>query len=232
MVDVINTILDILLPRRCPLCGKVVYGRETFICAKCLLQLPIVAIPDIYDNTLTRTFWHLLPIEKGWYMMHYTAHNPLILSPKFKHDIYTAMGVGRLLATYVPEDYFDDIDIIIPMPSTSKHIKRRQMNHIVVEAESMVKARGLDTPIATDIAERVSSQRSQIGLDIFERQQNVSATDFNIKHCERLNGKHILLMDDVMTTGSTLLALATVIMRHCHDVRFSIIVVAKAGDKH
>ena len=223
-------ILDFLLPRRCPLCGHLVGGSKTMLCAKCALETPFALENDTRDNELARLFWHILPVEKAFHLMHYLPDSPsaaLITAPKFNRRDDIAIGVGRLLAMHTPKEFFEDIDVIVPMPSYKKRLRQRGMNHIAIEVEAMLGELGLPIPVAGDAVKRIRYVKSQIGLAHGQRIGNVKSEDFEVRRPEMLEGRHILIVDDVITTGTSVYSLARAIMAECKGVRFSILAVAR-----
>lgn len=122
-------------------------------------------------------------------------------------------------------DFFDGIDALVPMPLHYLRRYKRGYNQCDYIAEGIRRVTGI--PVVNGVLKRVRNNPTQTHLQINEREQNV-ANIFRVVHPERLENKHILLIDDVMTTGSTLHA-ALQELQHIPGIRLSVFTIAYAG---
>ena len=122
-------------------------------------------------------------------------------------------------------NYFDGIDIIVPVPLHWKRRIKRGYNQSYYIAKGISEATGI--PVNTKIIKRIVNNPTQTHLSHSERQNNVNGI-FKLKKPELIEGKHVLLVDDVITTGATTIECAKSMMK-APDVRFSIISLAYAG---
>lgn len=162
---------------------------------------------DPYENEMARRFWILIPIEKAAALFYYFPHTKstrIILSFKYNGRWDTAEDMGRMAATeFNRQGFFDDIDVIVPVPITWRRKMRRgynQSNHIAIGVSQIT---GL--PIADKAVKRKVFKESQTKQDHFSRQENVKDV-FSLGDNNMIKGKHVLVIDDVVTTGSTIIS--------------------------
>ena len=217
-------ILDFISPRQCAVCGCRLSPTERSLCSVCLLHLPRTTYqfsPE--DNPMAQLFWYLIPIERAAALIYYEPHSEiaqLVYALKYRGRPDIGEDMGRLMANEMQmAHFFDDIDVLLPVPLSRKRLRQRGYN----QSEEL--ARGISDvthlPIVTNAVRRKHFVKSQTHLTRFERQENV--TDMFELHDDRqLKGHHVLLVDDICTTGATLIACAEV-MRHIEGIRLSIL---------
>ncbi len=203
-------LLDIISPRQCVVCGERLSPTERSICSVCMLHLPRTTYqftPE--DNPMAQLFWHLAPIDRAAALIFYEPHSEIahiIYQLKYGQRPDIGEDMGRLMAVELQyARYFEGIDFLIPVPLTKKRLCHRGYN------QSHQLARGIQQithiPINTEVLFRQHFQQSQTHLSRQERQTNVADT-FEVRNIETLIGRHVLLIDDICTTGATLIACA------------------------
>ena len=219
-----SRILDFISPRQCVVCGQRLAPTERSLCSVCLLHLPRTTYqftPD--DNPMVQLFWHLTPIRHAAALLFYEPRSEIariVYDLKYHDRPDIGEDMGRLMANEMQmAHFFDDIDVLLPVPLSRKRLRQRGYN----QSEEL--ARGISDvthlPIVTNAVRRKHFVKSQTQLTRFERQENV--TDMFELHDDRqLKGHHVLLVDDICTTGATLIACAEV-MRHIEGIRLSIL---------
>jgi len=197
---------------------------EEDICSVCNMHLPRTGFHEHpYDNPMAKMFWGIVPIECATALFYYAAHSDtshLIYSLKYYARPDIGVALGRLAANeLVGTGFFDGIDIIMPIPLARKRRRERGYN----QSEEIAKgiSRITNIPIMTNIVERIWFKQSQTHLCRWERQENVAGVFRLLKAAERLSGKHILIVDDVVTTGSTIIA-CTDAFKNVEGVKFSV----------
>lgn len=219
--------LDFLCPRHCVVCGKVLSPTEQSLCGVCLLHLPRTTFqftPD--DNAVAQLFWGQLPVERAAALMYYEPRSELAqLLYQLKYNQRPDIGedVGRIMAQEMQmAHFFDGIDVLVPVPLSRKRLRQRGYN------QSEMLARGIreitHLPIDTRAVRREHFRKSQTFLTRQERRENVEGI-FRLRRAKRLEGRHVLLIDDVCTTGATLIACGEAI-RHVPGIRISILTLA------
>ena len=134
--------------------------------------------------------------------------------------------MGRMMAEELKAtSFFDGIDLIVPIPLSRKKERQRGYNQSEWIAWGISEATGIPTDTTSVV--RTKSNPSQTTLDHRQRRENVRDI-FAVRHPGSLEGRHILLVDDVITTGATMLSCAETIARACR-VRFSVLSLAWAG---
>ncbi len=221
---IFRRILDFASPRACRMCGGRLSFSEEYVCMGCLASLPLTRYHlDPYENRLARIFWGRIPIERAASLFFYqpnTKSGSIIHDIKYNNQPRMAYFLGRVMAkAIISSGFFDGIDIIIPIPLSKK--RQRQRGYNQSERIALGVSAITDIEVRTDIVKRIKDNVSQTSLSTIERRENVSGI-FALEKQEDLKGKHILLIDDVMTTGATLTACAEMILE-AGDVRFSIL---------
>ena len=202
---------------------------EEVLCVRCQADLPRVRTVSFEENDIARIFWGLVPIEKGISFFHYTPHPPyrrILFELKYHNHPEVGKTMGRIMAEELKAtSFFDGIDLIVPIPLSRKKERQRGYNQSDWIAWGISEATGIPTDTTSVV--RTKSNPSQTTLDHRQRRENVRDI-FAVRHPESLEGRHILLVDDVITTGATMLSCAETIARACR-VRFSVLSLAWAG---
>lgn len=240
-LSLLGNIIDFLLPRYCAICDERLLGTEEMLCATCLQDLPITPTWEApYENNMAKMFWGRIPIKKCAALFYYHSHsNPsyIIYKLKYHHRPDTGNYLGRLIASKgIESDFFKDIDAIIPIPITKSRRKTRGYN----QSEEI--ARGIQErthlPIITDAIRRVTFTESQTQKDRWQRLENVKHVfqlsdtyhDKDGKHpITDLAGKHLLIVDDVCTTGATLISCCEELQK-AGKMKFSITTIGWTHD--
>ena len=202
---------------------------EEVLCVRCQADLPRVRTVSFEENDIARIFWGLVPIEKGISFFHYTPHSPhsrILFELKYHNHPEVGKTMGRMMAEELKAtNFFNGIDLIVPIPLSRKKERQRGYNQSDWIAWGISEATGIPTDTTSVV--RTKSNPSQTTLDHRQRRENVRDI-FAVRHPESLVGRHILLVDDVITTGATMLSCAETIARACR-VRFSVLSLAWAG---
>ena len=179
-----------------------------------------------YDNAVSQLFWGQLPVERAAALFFYEPHSEtaqLLYQLKYNQRPDIGEDMGRVMAQEMQlARYFDDIDVLLPVPLSLKRLRQRGYN------QSEMLARGISDitrlPIDTRAVCRDHFHQSQTSLTRLERRGNVEDI-FRLRHPKRLEGRHVLLIDDVCTTGATLMACGEAI-RHIPGIRISVLTLA------
>lgn len=203
--------LDIVAPRTCVSCGCRLAVTEEVLCSVCNSHLPRTNFHENpYDNPLVRLFWGQLPIERATAFFFYTPHSAtsrIIYSLKY-HD-WPEIGVvmGRQVANeIVATGFFDGIDGLLAVPLARKRRRQRGYNQSEMIVKGINEVTGIQ--VMRKIVSRSSFMRSQTQLGYWERRENVAGAFVLKEKKDNLEGKHLLLVDDVVTTGATIMACA------------------------
>ena len=228
----LRRILDFIAPRQCNICGKRLAYNEELICAACNMHLPRTMFSaNAYDNPMAQLFWGQLPIERAAAWFYFEPHSE-VSRMIYKLKYGDRPDYGCLMGQYLAEDFqndgfFDGIDAIVPIPISRKRKRGRGYNQCEYIAKGIAEVTSL--PVRKDIVKRKSFRESQTHMNWWERHENVEDA-FTLKDPEWVKGKHLLIVDDVLTTGATILSCARELCRE-GNVKISIATIGFAG-KH
>ena len=205
-----HRLLDLISPRLCVVCGQRLTVSEETICSKCNLHLPRTGFQqDPYENEMAKLFWHQIPIERATALFYYEAHSEtanILYELKYKSHPEIGEVMGRMMAKELqPFGFFDEIDGIVPVPLAKKRLRQRGYNQSLEIARGISEMTGL--PIYNKVVRRNAFEGSQTNKGRWERNENVESV-FELKDATAIQGKHILIVDDVVTTGATVIACA------------------------
>ncbi len=227
----ITRILDFISPRLCVVCGHRLAPTERSLCSVCLFHLPRTDFHQKpLDNPMAQLFWGLAPIEKAAALFYYHPHSEtaqLVYRLKYNNRPDIGEDMGRIMANELQAaDFFSDIDVLLPVPLASKRLRQRGYNQSEQLAIGISDITHL--PIVSKALRRKHFQQSQTTLNRWQRQENVTDT-FQLKEEHLLQGKHVLLIDDICTTGATLIACANV-LKDIEDIRISVLTLGFTKD--
>ena len=227
-----NHIWRFLMPPRCIVCKRPLGEGEKYICTPCMMHVPLTHIHGERGNGFERLFWMKLPIERASAFMSYTQEEnsrKLLMAAKFFSHPDIGVYLGEIMADdLLDTDFFDGIDFIVPVPLHKKRFQERGYNQSEQLARGVANLTHL--PINTTAVVRSRYAQTQSCQRFQDRAANVKDA-FSLAHPEEIQGKHILIIDDVITSGSTITACATAAAA-AEGVRISILAFALAGSHH
>lgn len=218
---------DYIFPDQCRLCGRVLQrGLENHICTWCLLNLPRTGYRSGNDHPAAQTFWGRCPFEHVMASLVYRRRNPaqrLIHDLKYHQSRDAGLFLGKLLGQdLMKTGILDPGNILIPVPLHPAKEKKRGYNQSRVICDGILSV--CRASIDDTILRRAIARESQTRRGRFDRFTNSEGL-FQLADNESLQGKTILLIDDVITTGATLEACAQV-LSEVQGIRMSAAAVA------
>lgn len=226
----LNDFVSLAFPHICVSCGKSLYKKEHTICAYCAYHLPKTNFHLDNDNPISKIFWGRVTIysaaafygfNKGGKVQH------LIHQLKYRGQKNIGVAVGKLYGYELKNcSNFNTVTTIIPVPLHPKKQKKRGYNQSDGFAEGLAESMNVDADLKTlyrDVESETQTKKSR-----FSRWQNVE-TIFQLRDTKAIEGKHILLVDDVITTGATLEACAHTLLQ-APGVKVSIATIAYAAN--
>jgi ComF family protein len=201
----LSDFVSLLLPQLCPACGESLMAGENVICTDCRFTLPFTNFHLQPDNIVARQFWGKVDLQ-GAYALYYFAKGGKVqnLMHHFKYKGMQQIGVllGNMAGEQlVKSNIFNSVNVIIPVPLHKKRLKERGYNQSTCFANGL--AQKLNAVVDDDNLVRVKSTETQTHKSRFLRFENMQEV-FKVLNPEKLMDKHVLLVDDVITTGSTL----------------------------
>ena len=227
-----SRLVDLIAPRACVVCGGRLGIHEFFLCGSCNLQLPRTNYADNpYENDMARLFWGQLPVERCAALFFYqggSGPSQILYELKYKNHPEIGEFFGRMIAEeWNDTGFFEGIDLIVPVPLAKERQRQRGYN------QSLHIARGIGSvtrlPIVTNAVSREQFVESQTQKDRWQRNENVEGC-FRLNDGSALKGRHVLLVDDVVTTGATICSCGREMLK-AGDVRFSILTSGCAKSK-
>ena len=203
-------LLNLLYPNLCAACNSYLSEKEKVICISCELKLPHTNYHLNKENPIMKKFWGRLPLihAASFYLFLKTGRvQQLMHQLKYRRNTAVGERVGQLYAHQLSHDnvLFAQADLIIPIPLHYKKLRQRGYNQSDYFAKGL--AENMNIPWTNELIERVVNTDSQTGKNRVQRWENVENI-FKLKELDAFVDKHIILVDDVVTTGSTLEACA------------------------
>lgn len=227
--EIINQVIDAFFPKTCPVCGELM-DEKAIMCNDCLASLEKARLGDHQDNVLVRRFWKKVNVDSGVSVLRYRPDSKvsdLLMQIKYGGRPQLATAMGRWMAT------LDDVrevvggaDCIVPVPLTEKRLRERGYNQSECLAHGISEVLGI--PVRTDLVKRVKFSMSQTRLTSEQRLENVSGVFQRIAETANEHLSNVVIVDDVITTGATMMAVADALKA---DV-VSVLSLALAGNYH
>lgn len=203
-MNLLSDLKELLLPRLCPVCGKLLMESEDVLCAFCAVQLPRYRITNIEDNPLLRMIWDKANVRKATTFLTYNRFSPyhnLVIEFKFHGKSNLAVKLGRWAAMEAEQlGFWEGVDALVPVPLTRMRRFRRGYNQAERLAQGMSEVTGL--PVV-NLIKRTKNRTPQSRLSGEVRLKNAEGI-YRATIPEGWRGKRLVLVDDVMTTGATL----------------------------
>jgi len=198
-------IIGLLFPELCNACGTHLYYGEKEICTKCLYDLPYTDYHRHRENRVAKQLWGRLPVDAATAMLYFkkgTKVQNLMHALKYKGKTEVGVKLGNLLSEKLKSsEAYKEIDFIIPVPLHPAKEKIRGYNQSEFIAKGIAEV--LAAEISTTHLVRTKITESQTKKSRYTRFENMQEV-FRVNKKEELANKHVLLVDDVITTGATL----------------------------
>ncbi len=212
MMTLIEDFISLFFPRVCNACEAPLMHNEEIICMSCLFHLPKTNFHQDQENPVSRLFWGRVNIHAAAAFYYFRKGSKIQhLMHQFKYKGHKEVGVfiGDLYGDELKKSpCFNTVNVVIPVPLHRKKIKKRGFNQS--ERFAMGLSQSMKIDLVTSVLVRKTASETQTKKTKFRRWENVKEI-FDIEQAETLEGKHLLLVDDVITTGSTIEACATVL---------------------
>lgn len=221
----VNDCINILFPAECHICGNVLASHEKFVCSSCLQSLPRTGYHRNLRNPMEEKFAGWFPFLSATGHFFYSKDSALSrLIQDLKYRNFPSIGemLGELVAKELfPTGYFNDIDVIVPLPMYFWKKARRGYNQTEKIASGIGRSAGIEV---VDSLKMVRSRKTQTSLSDSQRRLN-AVNLFKVKGNVDLNDKGVLLVDDICTTGATLGSAAKALTDTFPRIRLSLFVL-------
>jgi ComF family protein len=220
---------SMFFPDTCTGCNEALLGTEEILCTNCLASLPTtdhVLFPEnnpVYERLLGR-----IKVKQAMAYLYFSKEGMvqnMLHKLKYHNRKDVGFRIGAVLAEAMKKsNQLYEYDLIIPVPLHETRLRRRGYNQSTCFAEGI--AEGLGIPINEHVIERLTATNTQTHKSRIKRWENVN-TVFSLKDTEAIQGKHILIVDDVMTTGATIEACAQVAVDAAESISVAFIATAR-----
>lgn len=214
--------LELFYPSLCISCQQRLVEQETFLCTDCLYSLPQTNHVKNKTNQLSKMFYGRLPLESIGAFAYFSKGNciqKIIHEIKYKQNKKLGFYIGKLCGNELYNSRFiEGIDCIVPVPLHPNRLKSRGYNQSLLIAAAISQKTGI--PIIENNLVRIIDNTTQTNKSKAERWYNATNI-FTVKNKAVFENKHILLIDDVITTGSTIEVCAKKIIS-CKNTKISI----------
>lgn len=221
-----KSFLEIFYPKICVTCDtKLVFGEE-IICTICKNDLPLTHYNSYADNKITDSFYGKIAIEKATALLIFRKESKtkqLIHELKYKANQEIGTYLGNWLGEILKENQqFSTVDYIIPVPLHKKKLKQRGYNQLTKFGERLSEI--LEIPFEENQLIKTEATKTQTYKTRFERFDD-SKTKFKLKDVTFFENKHVLLIDDVITTGATIESCASELLK-TNNIKISVLAMA------
>lgn len=206
-------LLNLFYPTTCCGCGEALLKGEENLCLSCIASLPRTNFHDMEENSIETRFYGKVKMKYATSFLHFEKKTiTQVLLHEIKYDKKKELGrmLGRFFGEELKNSRFNDIDIIIPVPLHPNKLKARGYNQSEWIAMGMSESMG--KPMVTDALIRKIETNTQTKKNAFDRWENVDGI-FHVALPEKVKGLHALIIDDVVTTGSTIEACAAELLK-------------------
>jgi len=223
MMTIFSDLIALFFPPLCTSCRKRLVGGEKHLCLECISNIPRTDFHKVKDNKLEMLFAGRFPyvrMASYSYFVKGGIIQSVIHNLKYRNDPQIGNFVGELCGRELERSSFvEDVDLLVPVPLHPNRLKQRGYNQALKIADGM--SSKLNIPVCSDNLLRVVDNSTQTQQSKLERQLNTEGI-FGVHDPEIFRNKHILLIDDILTTGSTVESCIKAILEKCPETRVSI----------
>ncbi len=228
-MSLLDDIKDFFFPRQCICCGKILASEEDGVCLDCLSGLPYTGLLNSKGNEIERMFWGIFPIERAASLFYYSKGGSMagvLHGMKYYKRKKLCRTMGRIMAVeMIDSGFFNGIDYVLPIPLHKERLKKRGYNQSEQLAVGISDITGI--PLAAEAVIRTHNNATQTRKSGFERLSNVEGLFALTANSACLEGKHVLVIDDVLTTGATISSCIDV-LKDVKRIRISVVTLAWA----
>ena len=225
----LNDFLALIYPRNCVACSNSLYKHEEQICNYCYLNLPKTNFHKGHRNPVASLFYGRVNLEfaSAFYLFQKKGSIQKVLHAiKYKNNKDLAVLVGQWYAEDLKEhELIKQVEAVIPVPLHVKKLQQRGYNQSEEFANGL--AKGFDASVNTTVLKRKEFTSTQTKKSKYERWENVE-DKFDLNNPDELKHKHVILVDDVITTGATIEACCQT-LQQIEGIKISVLCIAYAS---
>ncbi|MBL7723192.1 MAG: ComF family protein [Chitinophagaceae bacterium] len=219
--EIKDAILHLLFPHICTGCGSDILHEESVLCMKCIDAMPETNFELHPNNPVEKTFWGRLPLTGATAQFYFTKESlmqHLMHQFKYKGNKELGMQLGKIMGEQLKKSGRFEVDALVPLPLFPAKEKRRGYNQATILCEGMAEA--MKIPVLNKIISRPQHTETQTKKGRIERWKNMEGK-FILSDADAIKNMHLLLVDDVVTTGATLEACGNELLK-AENVRLSL----------
>lgn len=208
----LSSLINLFFPKTCHACNTILTDNELGICVVCRHELPLTNYHFERPETVKKIFYGRVRLEAATPLFYF--HKSGRVQQLLHHLKYNGKeDIGRIFGNWLGAEllespYFESIDVVIPVPVHFKKLKQRGYNQVALFAQQIAKV--LNVSYLDDVLLKSRNTKTQVFQSREARFQSV-AHSFYVQNINRIENKHILLVDDIITTGATIEASALVL---------------------
>ena len=224
--NALHPLLHLFAPHQCAGCRSDIMSRQQVLCMHCINRLPVTSFHYHHDNPVEKIFWGRMDVTAAASYLYFSKDSILqhiVHEIKYKGNNELGLFMGRKLGeALLQAKRFNDIEALVPLPLFSARERKRGYNQAFLLCQGMKEV--LSLPVLNKVIRRQTSSETQTTRNRIERWLNMQGR-FELMQPDAISGKHILLVDDVITTGATLEACGQELLTAA-DTRLSIMTMA------
>lgn len=202
--EIKESVLHLLFPHVCTGCGNDILDKESVLCMRCIDAMPETNFELHPDNPVEKMYWGRLQLTHGTAQFYFTKESlmqHLMHQFKYKNNRDLGLQLGRIMGEQIKKSDRINADALIPLPLFPIKEKRRGYNQATLLCRGMAAA--MNIPVLDNAIIRPQHTESQTKKGRIERWKNMEGK-FVLNNPESIKNKHVLLVDDIVTTGATL----------------------------
>jgi ComF family protein len=226
--EIKDSFLHLLFPHVCIGCGNNILNENSVLCMRCIAAMPETNFELHPGNPVEKTFWGRLPLIGATAQFYFTKESlmqHLMHQFKYKRHKELGMQLGRIMGEQIKRSGRFEADALIPLPLFPAKEKRRGYNQATILCEGI--AEYMKIPVLDKAVIRPQHTETQTKKGRIERWKNMEGK-FILSNTDEIKNKHLLLVDDVVTTGATLEACGIELLK-ADGVRMSVATLCVAS---
>lgn len=219
--DIKDSVLHLLFPHVCTGCGSDILSESSILCMRCIDAMPETNFELHAGNPVEKLFWGRIELTAGTAQFYFTKESlmqHLMHQFKYKGNKELGLQLGRLMGEQLIKSGNYNVDALVPLPLFPAKEKRRGYNQATILCKGMSEV--MNIPVLEKIVTRPGHTETQTKKGRIERWKNVEGK-FVVTDANAIQNKHLLLVDDVVTTGATLESCGVAIL-NASNVKLSI----------
>ncbi len=222
LAEIKDSLLHLFFPHICDGCGSDLLGKDSALCMRCIEALPQTDFEFHPGNPVEKKFYGRLPLQHAAAHCYFTKESlmqHLVHKVKYRNNRELGIQLGKLMGDALKRSGRIDADVMIPLPLFPVKERKRGYNQSMLLCEGMAEC--MHIPVLRKVITRPQHTETQTKKGRIERWKNMEGK-FVLIDPEAIAGKHVLLVDDVITTGATLEACGSELLK-AENVRLSLV---------